>query len=57
MGMAMLGGVRINRHPTHRIFDLSRRVFVRDVRSMIAVRVSFVNCHGNPTLSLYTLRG
>ena len=32
-------------------------MFVRDVISMIVMRVSVVNCHGEPTLSLDTLWG
>lgn len=62
MGMAMLGGVRINRHAAHRVFDVfltrpALRMLVRDVISNFVVRVSVVNCHGDPTLSLHTLWG
>ena len=62
MGLAKLGAVRINRHSAHRILEASfrmpaLRMLMPGVIGLIVVRVSFVNCHGDPTLSLYTLRG
>ena len=57
MGMAVLGAVRINRHPAHRILDASLRMLVCDVPGMVVVRVRFVNCHDDPTLSSDTLPG
>ena len=50
MRLPILGAMWINRHPAHRIFDVSLGMLVRDVLSMSVVRVSFVNCHGDPTL-------
>ena len=62
MGMAVLGAMWIDRHPAHRVLHASLRMpalrmLMPGVIGLIVVRVSFVNCHGDPTLSLYTLRG
>ena len=61
MSMAILGAVRINRHPAHGVLDASFRMpasmLRRDVIGMSVVRVSFVNSHGDLTLSPYTLWG
>ena len=65
MGMAVLSAVRINYHPAHRVLDallgmfmcVVLGMFVCDVPGMVVVRVRFVNCHDDPTLSSDTLQG
>ena len=57
MGMSKFRAMRIYRHSAHRVLDASLGLIVRAVLSGIVVRVRFVNCHDDPALSLYTLRG
>ena len=54
MRVTKFSAVRIDRHPTHGVFDVTLWRFVRAVPSVMVVCVSFVIGHGRSTLLVYT---
>jgi len=55
MCVAMLGGVRVDRHAAHRILDALLRMLVRIVPGMRRMGVSLLSRHDHPSLSVSTL--